>query len=86
MYFRFEDNGAFVCASEQKIYEDMIFLTPPDEFEFSKVGEWRYKDGTWIHMPIPVEPEAKTYTERIAELEDRLNAYEAAYAEGVNQA
>lgn len=62
-----------------------IVETMPD----GDVTEYRYVDGEYVHdpLPIPEEPEHKpTQEERITALEAQLAAYEAAYAEGVNEA
>ena len=51
--------------------------------------EYLYVDGEYIHDPLPApeQPEVKpTQEERITALEAQLAAYEAAYAEGVNEA
>lgn len=51
--------------------------------------DYRYIDGEYIYDPLP-EPEQPeeqpTMEERVKALEDQLAAYEAAYAEGVNEA
>lgn len=50
--------------------------------------EYRYVDEEYIYDPLPsTEEETKlTQEERITALETRLDSYEAAYAEGVNEA
>lgn len=50
--------------------------------------EYRCADGQFVHDPLPVvEPvPVVSDTERITALEERLSEYEAAYAEGVQEA
>lgn len=51
--------------------------------------EYRYVDGEFVHDPLPApDPVAPVPTteERLAAVEAQLAAYEAAYAEGVNEA
>lgn len=86
MYFRFDENGAFVCADTIKVYDDMIELTPPDNFSFEKAGEWSYADGEWTHIPEKSQAKEPTLVERIERLENQLSEYADAYEEGVNQA
>lgn len=49
---------------------------------------YRYVDGEYIYDPLPTDETENqpTNEERIAALEAQLAAYEAAYAEGVNEA
>lgn len=75
MYFKFDADGSIVCADERKIYPDMVFLSLPDGFSFDYVGEWRYKDGEWMHTPSDEPPpQQPTQAERIAALEEELRA------------
>lgn len=60
-----------------------------DELPKGNVNDYLRIDGVYIYDPMP-EPEPPEPTpdplERIAALEEQLAAYEAAYAEGVNEA
>ena len=62
-----------------------IVETLPD----GDITDYLYVDGEYIHDPLPKpeppEPQP-THDERITALEATLAAYEAAYAEGVNEA
>lgn len=53
------------------------------------VTDYLYIDGEYIYDPLPISdpPDPQpTLEERTKALEDRLDSYEAAYAEGVNEA
>lgn len=74
MYFRFDEDGTFVCADERKVYTDMLDITPPKEFSFDNACEWKYKNGEWTHTPHYPPPPQPTQAERIAALEEELRA------------
>lgn len=60
-----------------------------EELPEGNVMDYRYENGKYVHDPLP-EPEPPapmpTDSERISALEEKLASYEAAYAEGVNEA
>lgn len=88
MYFEFRENGTIAYCLDVKAWPELVYLVPPDNFNPDDLGSWKYLDGEFVYTPIqePDTPHQKTDAERIDELEARLNAYEAAYVEGVNQA
>ena len=89
MFFQIREDGHLdLCAETDCGQINMIELTPPDDFIPEEMHNWMYINGEFVYAPIqePDTPHQKTDAERIDELEARLNAYEAAYVEGVNQA
>lgn len=76
--------SAAVMLPKGKYDGQPIVDTLPD----GNLYEYRYADGKFIYDPLPVSEEEHqpTQEERIAALEARFSAYEAAYAEGVNEA
>lgn len=80
------ENGRIQSATNDR-------FAPPhqprvNELPEGDIADYLYKDGEYIYDPLP-KPEENTQPtqeERIAALEAQIAAYEAAYAEGVNEA
>lgn len=87
---------AYIQLVENKIVsvmydytENFIEVDLPEDFDFSHINWYEYTgEGQFIkHIPEEIiEPEIKTQEERITSLEERLDAYEASYASGVQEA
>lgn len=81
------DDGRILSATYEKYAREgqPIVSTLPD----GDISDYLYVNGEYVYSPMPEqeEPEIQpTQEERISALEARLAAYEAAYAEGVNEA
>lgn len=87
MFFEVNENGKIMICAEAKIKPNMIELSPPAEFIPDEMHNWRVTGGEFVYSPEPVPPvPVPDPNSRIAELEAKLMAYEAAYLEGVNEA
>lgn len=81
------DDGRILSATYEKYAgkgQPIVSSLPEGD-----ISDYLYADGEYVHSPLPKqeEPETKpTQEERISALEAQLAAYEAAYAEGVNEA
>lgn len=88
-YIKIAEDGRITAASRTHHCGDgELEVEIPEEIGIETIHEYRYVDGAFIHDPkLPVPGETgPTQEERIKALEDQLAAYEAAYAEGVNEA
>lgn len=74
-----------ICA-EENVQPNMVNLDPPEGFIPDEMHEWTYTNGEWTHTPAEEHERKPTQEERITALENQLAAYEAAYAQGVNEA
>ncbi|MBR5879046.1 MAG: hypothetical protein IKY91_05790 [Akkermansia sp.] len=77
-------NRVLSAARYAKAPEDALLVAATD-LPAGDLYEYRYEDGAFIHDPLPKAEEPPT-VDRVAELENRLNEMEAAYAEGVQDA
>ena len=89
-YIKIDSEGRITAASKSfHCGEGEIEVTIPEEIGLEIIHEYRYVNGEFIHAPKP-QPEQPatqpTQEERITALEGKIAAYEAAYAEGVNEA
>lgn len=87
MYIVIDENGRVKIASHDTRLFGGVEMDAPEGFDpmADDIGEWRMQDGTLVHDPQETA-NAPTAEERISALEAQLAAYEAAYAEGVNEA
>ena len=85
MILNLDDSGRVLSVGRYaKAPEGAIFVEEAD-LPAGDLYEYRYVDGAFVHDPLPEEEEPPT-TDRVTELETRLNEMEAAYAEGVQDA
>ncbi len=81
------DDGRILSATYEKYAgegQPIVSSLPEGD-----ISDYLYVGGEYVYSPLPKqeEPETKpTQEERISALEAQLAAYEAAYAEGVNEA
>ena len=82
-----DENSRIVSAVAQRYAPENAIIV--DNLPEGNPHDYLYIDGEYVHDPLPIPdgPDPRpTQEERIKALEDQLAAYEAAYAEGVNEA
>lgn len=82
-----DEDGRIVSAVPQRYAQDGAVIV--DKLPDGNYSDYLYVNGEYVYDPLPApeQPEVKpTQEERITALEAQLAAYEAAYAEGVNEA
>lgn len=82
-----DENSRIISAVPQRYTSADVIIV--DKLPDGKYTDYLYIDGEYVYDPLPIhdEPDPQpTHEERIKALEDQLAAYEAAYAEGVNEA
>lgn len=81
-----DEDGRIVSATEQRYAPaDAVIV---DKLPEGNMTDYLYIDGEYVYNPLPKpdEPDLQpTQEERITALEAQLAAYEAAYAQGVNE-
>lgn len=85
MYIVTDNTGRVRASSPTPSLVDAVEVETPEGFDDMHQGDWRLEDGALLYDPEPAQ-DLPTQEERIAALEARLASYEAAYAEGVNEA
>lgn len=81
------ENSRIVSAVAQRYAPENAIIV--DNLPEGNPHDYLCIDGEYVHdpLPIPDDPDPQpTHEERIKALEDQLAVYEAAYAEGVNEA
>lgn len=81
-----ETNRILSVGSMRKPPDDAVIV---DVLPNGDATDYLYIDGEYVYSPLPTPEPIKpkpTHDERIAAIEAQLAAYEAAYAEGVNEA
>ena len=85
MYIVTDNTGRVRASSPTPCLVDAVEVETPEGFDGENLHDWRLEDGALLYDPEPAQ-DMPTPEERIAALEARLASYEAAYAEGVNEA
>lgn len=85
MYIITDETGRVRASSPTDCLANAFFVETPEGFDGENLHDWRLVDGALLYDPEPVQ-DMPTPEERIAALEAKLASYEAAYAEGVNEA
>ena len=88
-YININGEGRITAASRtHHCGKGEIEIDIPAEIGIEVIHEYRYVNGEFLHDPLPDSSgeTGPTQEDRIKALEDQLAAYEAAYAQGVNEA
>lgn len=85
MYIITDETGRVRASSPTDCLVDAVEVKTPEGFDGENLHDWRLFDGALLYDPVPAQ-DMPTQEERIAALEARIASYEAAYAEGVNEA
>lgn len=85
MYILSNAQGRVCASSPTNCLVGAVKVTAPEGFVPEEMHDWKYENGVLIYAPEAAS-EGATQEERISALEAQLATYEAAYAEGVNEA